>query len=73
MLASLAYEYIRLTSRFLDRWWVWPFVAPNLALQNLTTRRPDDSMLEVAIAAFQAMREAEDEPVSAPTAIEQAA
>jgi uncharacterized protein YqhQ len=59
VLASVAYEYIRLTSRFLDRWWIWPFVAPNLALQNLTTRPPDDSMLEVAIAAFQAMRAAE--------------
>lgn len=72
VLASVAYEYIRLTSRFLDRWWIWPFVAPNLALQNLTTRRPDDSMLEVAIAAFQAMRETEQEPVSA-AAMEQAA
>ncbi|MGA9192669.1 MAG: DUF1385 domain-containing protein [Anaerolineales bacterium] len=73
VLASVAYEYIRLTSRFLDRWWIWPFVAPNLALQNLTTRRPDDSMLEVAIAAFKAMRAAEQEPVSQATAMEQAA
>jgi uncharacterized protein YqhQ len=27
-------------------------VIPNLALQHLTTRQPDRSMLEVAIAAF---------------------
>jgi uncharacterized protein YqhQ len=73
VLASLAYEYIRLTARFLDRWWIWPFVAPNLALQNLTTRQPDDSMLEVAIAAFKAMRAAEEEPAVAGRVIEQAA
>ncbi len=73
VLASVAYEYIRLTSRFLDRWWIWPFVAPNLALQNLTTRWPDDSMLEVAIAAFQAMHQAELTPAANQELIEKAA
>jgi uncharacterized protein YqhQ len=34
-------------------------VKPNLALQHLTTRQPDGRMLEVAIAAFQAMRKGE--------------
>jgi uncharacterized protein YqhQ len=34
-------------------------VKPNLALQSLTTREPDEKMLEVAIAAFQEMRLAE--------------
>lgn len=64
VLASLAYEYIRLTSRLLDRWWIWPFVAPNLALQSLTTRPPDDSMLEVAITAFQEMQAGERSPLA---------
>lgn len=73
VLASVAYEYIRLTARFVDRWWIWPFVAPNLALQSLTTRRPDDPMLEVAIAAFQAMRASEAEPAIAPALSELAA
>jgi len=36
-------------------------IKPNLALQHLTTRTPDHSMLEVAIASFQAMRKAEQE------------
>jgi len=31
--------------------------APGLALQNLTTREPDDSMLEVAIASLMAVIE----------------
>lgn len=64
VLASLAYEYIRLTSRLLDRWWIWPFVAPNLALQTLTTRRPDDAMLEVAITAFDKMQAGERTPAA---------
>jgi uncharacterized protein YqhQ len=34
-------------------------VRPNLALQRLTTRQPSLDMLEVSIAAFQAMREGE--------------
>jgi uncharacterized protein YqhQ len=36
-------------------------VKPNLALQSLTTREPDEKMLEVAITAFQEMRKAEEE------------
>jgi uncharacterized protein YqhQ len=31
-------------------------IKPNLALQRLTTREPSQEMLEVSIAAFQAMR-----------------
>jgi uncharacterized protein YqhQ len=38
-------------------------IKPNLALQNLTTREPSLEMLEVSIAAFNAMRSGED-PVS---------
>jgi uncharacterized protein YqhQ len=36
-------------------------VRPNLALQRLTTREPSLEMLEVSIAAFNAMRRAEQE------------
>jgi uncharacterized protein YqhQ len=39
-------------------------IRPNLALQRLTTRRPSADMLEVAIAAFEAMRA--DERQAAP-------
>jgi uncharacterized protein YqhQ len=38
-------------------------LAPSLLLQRLTTREPDDSMLEVALAAFQAMRAGETAPL----------
>ena len=59
VVAGLAFEYIRFTARHLTHPLVKFLVVPNLALQRLTTREPDASMLEVAIAAFKAMREKE--------------
>ena len=56
VLAGLAYEYIRWTASHLDLPLVKALIKPGLALQSLTTREPDLSMLEVAIAAFNAMR-----------------
>ncbi len=60
LVASLAYEYIRWTAAHLHSPLARMLAAPNLALQSLTTREPDRSMLEVAIAAFQAMRAGEE-------------
>lgn len=59
ILACSAYEYLRWTSSHLSNPIVKFMVKPNLALQHLTTRQPDGRMLEVAIAAFQAMRKGE--------------
>jgi uncharacterized protein YqhQ len=56
LLAVLAYEYIRWTANHMDSALVRLLVKPNLALQQLTTREPTPDMLEVAIAAFNAMR-----------------
>ena len=60
VIAGFAYEYIRWTANHLE----WPLVRflvkPNLALQRLTTREPSLSMLEVSIAAFNAMRAGEE-------------
>lgn len=58
-LAALAYEYIRLLARVADRWWGRLLLAPNLALQRLTTRKPEPAMIEVALAALDAVRRAE--------------
>jgi uncharacterized protein YqhQ len=61
VLVGVAYEYLRWTASHIK----WPIVKyivmPNLALQALTTREPDEKMIEVAIAAFQEMRKAEGE------------
>lgn len=64
VLAGLAVEYVRWTANHLRNPFVQWLVKPNLALQRLTTREPDASMLEVAIQSFSAMREAEQEQAS---------
>jgi uncharacterized protein YqhQ len=61
ILAGVAYEYLRWTANHLNLPFVRLIVKPNLALQHLTTREPDEKMLEVAITAFQTMRKAEQE------------
>ncbi len=61
VIAMLAYEYIRWTANHLDSPFVRALVKPNLALQRLTTREPSLDILEVGIAAFNAMRAAEAE------------
>ncbi|GAB4538018.1 MAG: DUF1385 domain-containing protein [Anaerolineales bacterium] len=61
VLAGIAVEYIRWTANHLNSPFVRWLIAPNLALQHLTTRTPDLAMLEVAIASFQSMRKAEQE------------
>jgi uncharacterized protein YqhQ len=55
VITGIAYEFIRLTARLADRPWMRVLTAPNLALQRLTTRQPDDGMLEVAVAALKAV------------------
>lgn len=59
VLAGLAYEYIRFTAKHIENPFVQLLVKPNLALQHLTTREPTLDMLEVSIAAFNAMRAGE--------------
>ena len=60
VIAMLAYEYIRWTANHLDSPFVRALIKPNLALQRLTTREPSPEILEVGIAAFNAMRAAEE-------------
>jgi len=61
VLVGIAYEYLRWTADHIKNPIVRFIVKPNLALQSLTTREPDEKILEVAIAAFTAMRQAEAE------------
>lgn len=59
VLAGLAYEYTRWTARYIESPFIKLIIRPNLALQHLTTREPSHDMLEVSIAAFNAMRSGE--------------
>jgi uncharacterized protein YqhQ len=66
VLAGLSYELLWLSARYHHRRLVSWLFAPNLWLQRLTTREPDDGMLEVALAALKAARalESSSEPPS---------
>ena len=51
VVVGLSYELIKYAGRH-DNWFTKAVSAPGKALQHLTTAEPDDSMLEVAIAAL---------------------
>ena len=59
VIAGIAYELVRLAARNFERPLVRALMAPGLAVQALTTREPDDSQVEAAIAALQAVLDAE--------------
>jgi uncharacterized protein YqhQ len=67
VVAGIAYEFIRFTSRHQDNAFIRLITRPNLALQRLTTREPDEDMLAVAIAAFEQVLAFETKQTSAPT------
>ncbi|MGB2962984.1 MAG: DUF1385 domain-containing protein [Anaerolineales bacterium] len=60
VLAGVAYEYLRWTAENQHHPLVKQLIRPNLALQRLTTNEPSLDIIEVSIAAFNAMREAEE-------------
>jgi uncharacterized protein YqhQ len=65
VVAGIAYEFIKFTSRHRDNPLVRAIGAPNLALQRLTTREPDASMLEVSISALRQVLATEEGLVQA--------
>lgn len=67
ILAGVAYEYIRWAANHLKNPFVRLIIIPNLALQKLTTREPDLTMIEVAIAAFTTLLEKEQNLISEPS------
>jgi uncharacterized protein YqhQ len=68
LVAALAYEGIRGLARIRDTRTGRVLLAPILATQLLTTREPDDSQMEVAIAALHAARAGEIDDTPLPLA-----
>jgi len=60
LLAGVAYEYLRWTAENQHHPVIKWLIKPNLALQRLTTNEPSLDIIEVSIAAFNAMKEAEE-------------
>ena len=56
VVAGIAYEFIRFSAKHQDNTLIRWVTKPNLALQKLTTREPDEGMLAVAIAAFEQVK-----------------
>lgn len=61
VIAGLAYEFIKWTAGHMTNRLVRVLVAPSMALQHLTTREPDDGMLEAAIVSLKRVLVAEGE------------
>lgn len=58
LIAAVSYEILRIGARFGGNAFVHAMFLPNLALQGLTTKVPEDDQIEVAIASFEATLEA---------------
>lgn len=54
VIAGISYEIIRLAGRT-ENWFLNAISAPGMLLQKLTTKEPDESMIEVAIKAVEAV------------------
>jgi uncharacterized protein YqhQ len=57
LVAGIAYEILKFSSRNLESPWLRWLIVPGLLLQKLTTREPDDAQLEVALAALKGVLE----------------
>jgi len=68
VIAAIGYEVTYFAGRHAENAWVRAILAPGLWLQSLTTREPDDSQLEVAVAALGKVMEIDgiDEAVEVP-------
>ena len=55
VVAGIAFEILKWAGANRDKAWAQALIAPGLWTQYLTTRIPDDSQIEVAIAALDAV------------------
>jgi len=53
LIAGLAYEFLKISAKKQDSFFMQIFIKPGLWLQRLTTSEPDDTQLEVALVALQ--------------------
>jgi uncharacterized protein YqhQ len=56
LISAVSYELLKLSDKYRESAIMKVFVAPGLALQRLTTRQPDDDMIEVAIKAVKEVK-----------------
>ncbi len=62
LIAGISYEILKLSGKYHNNIIVKTLIAPGLWLQRLTTREPDDDMIEVALVSIREALKADDEP-----------
>ena len=63
VIVGIAYEWLRFAARHRSSWWIRVLLLPGLAMQKLSTREPDDDMIEVAIVALKRVLREDGLPV----------
>ena len=61
LVAGLSYELLKGLAKS-DFWLLYPIKLPGLLLQRITTREPDESMIEVAITSFNKVLKMDADP-----------
>ena len=54
VIAGISYEFIRFAGKY-ENWFTNIFSKPGMWMQKLTTREPEDDMIEVGIASVEAV------------------
>lgn len=54
VIAGISYEFIRFAGKY-ENWFTNIFSKPGMWMQKLTTREPEDDMIEVGIASIEAV------------------
>ena len=60
LIAGLAYEILKLVA-MTDSKWLFPLRLPGILMQKITVREPDESMMEVALTAFNSVLEMDED------------
>lgn len=61
LIAGISYEVLKFLAKF-DNWFSKALKAPGMLIQHITTREPEDDMLEVAIKAFETVQLLDADP-----------
>ena len=73
VIVGIAYEWLKFGAKHSQSAWMRAALAPGLVMQRLTTREPDDQMIEVAIAALERVLDEDGHPITAEAASSSAA
>lgn len=61
-IAGIAFELLRLAGKYRENWFLKLIVLPGLGVQKLTTRKPDEGQIEVAIKALKIVLDLDKNP-----------